>query len=491
MEIILLIIAILLSASSVVVGIVDLALSKARRKTYGGDFDVLGELETLNNNLNEVKNLVNEHTTREKSAQTESIINTLEVTNAAMSSMIDKYLNSFKDILAQNINATKENLSEIRQEMKEATKDMGNNMASSLESLKKDMQGTLDRLSKTMEASLDKIGENLKASLKEVRDDNKSQLEMVRDNNTAQLERIRETVDEKLTATLNSRIASAFEVVTKSLDNVQQGFGEMRELTGQVGNLNKMFSNVKTRGGWGEVQLESLLDQILSPGQYQKQFRIDKKTQELVDFVIVMPGKSGEKTPLYLPIDCKLPLDRYTELVGAADSGDVDRIESARKELIGQIKREAKSISQKYIKTPDTTPFAIMYLPSEGLYAEVAKNSALISTIQNENNVMICGPTTITSILNSLQMGFTTLKIQKRSSEIAETLRQFQKDFKKYSDLVAKIKKNATTVVTTIEDVERQNNTINKRLSNIGEQLPDSQDDTKLIASDADDTGDE
>jgi len=223
-----------------------------------------------------------------------NLTNVINTSNTSLASMLDFYMNGFKDTLKDNITATKETLEEIRREMKNATADMSKVTGQSLNSLKSEMQDTLDKMSKTIEKSLDRIGNDLKQSLKEVRDDNRSQLERVRDNNAAQLEKMRETVDEKLTSTLNSRITSAFEVVQKSIDSVQQGFGEMKELTGKVGNLNKMFANVKTRGGWGEVALESLLDQILSPEQYQRQFRLDRNSQEMVDFVIVMPGQSGD-----------------------------------------------------------------------------------------------------------------------------------------------------------------------------------------------------
>ena len=486
MEKALLICAIILLGVSVALGIANLLYTKKKNKDAKGGEDLMGEIDTLNNNLNEVKNLINEHITKEKDNLSVNLTNVINTSNTSLASMLDFYMNGFKDTLKDNLTATKETLEEIRREMKNATADMSKVTEQSLNSLKSEMQDTLDKMSKTIEKSLDRIGNDLKQSLKEVRDDNRSQLERVRDNNAAQLEKMRETVDEKLTSTLNSRITSAFEVVQKSIDSVQQGFGEMKELTGKVGNLNKMFANVKTRGGWGEVALESLLNQILSPEQYQRQFRLDRNSQEMVDFVIVMPGQSGEK--LYLPIDCKFPLDRYIELVNASESGDTLRIEVAKKDLVAQIKKEAKSISQKYIRINSTTPFAVMYLPSEGLYAEIAKDSALTAQIQTEYRVTICGPTTVTALLNSLQVGFTTLKIQKQSGEIAKTLQQFQKDFRKYTELVSKVKGQAETVVKNISEMEKRNELINIRLAKAGGELPQEEEE-KLIASDVDDIG--
>lgn len=431
MEKVLFIIAIILISISVGIGVANLLSSKKKRKGGETSGDLLSEIETLNNNLNEVKNLINEHTTKEREILSSNLTGAINASNTALVPMLELYLNTFKTTIDENLKTSKEALEEVRREMKQ--------------------------------------------SLKEVREDNE-----------AQLEKMRATVDEKLTSTLNSRISSAFEVVNKSLENVQQGFGEMKDLTGKVGNLNKMFSNIKTRGGWGEVALESLLDQIMSPEQYRKQYRIERNSQETVDFVVVMPGQ-GDKE-LLLPIDCKFPLDRYVELVEASESGDVVSIENARKELVGQIKKEARSISQKYVKVDLTTPFAVMYLPSEGLYAEIAKDSALTALIQNEFNVTVCGPTTITALLNSLQVGFTTLRIQKQSGEIAKTLQQFQKNFNAYAKLVSKVKGQAETVVKNIREMERQNENINKRLANVGGELPQDEEE-KLIASDVDEIG--
>lgn len=481
MEKTLLIFAIILLAVSVALSVVNILLSVKKRKGTNGGGDVMGEIETLNDNLNEVKNLVNEHVTREKDNLSSNLTNVINTSNTSLTSMLDLYMNGFKDTLKDNLTTTKETLEEIRREMKSATADMSKVTADSLNTLKSEMQDALDKMSKTIEKSLDRIGDDLKQSLKEVRDDNRSQLERVRDNNAAQLERMRQTVDEKLNETLDKRIKNAFEMVNNSLTQVQQGFGEMRELTGKVANLNKMFSNVKTRGGWGEVALESLLDQILSPEQYKRQFRLDNKSREMVDFAIVMPGQ-GDAT-VYLPIDSKFPLDKYINLVEVSESGDSEKTESARKELFNAVKDEAKDISKKYIIQGVTTRFAVMYLPSEGLYAEIAKDSALTAHIQNEFHVTICGPTTITALLNSLQMGFTTLKIQKRSGEIAKALQDFQKDFAKYTGLVSKIKNNANSMVNTIGEVEKRNDIITKKLARVSGDLPQGEE-QKLIASD-------
>lgn len=458
MEKILLIIAIILLAVCAAMAAVNMALiiKKKRKDNQSDSQDVIAEIDALNNNLNDIKNMINEHTSGERRILSESF----GASNRSFTDLLKEYLNSFKDTVDSNLKASKEQLSEIREEMRGATKQMRGDTV----------------------VALDKMKEEINNSLKDMRSDNRVHLDDVKQNNEKQLKLMRETVDEKLSNTLNDRIKHAFEIVNDSLGKVQQGFGEMKDLSTKVTNLNKMFANVKTRGGWGEVALESLLDQILSPEQYATQFRLSKTSQEAVDFVIVMPGQ-GEDT-LYLPIDSKFPLDRYAALIEASEQGDQETTERARKALVDEVKREARSIQSKYIKVPKTTNFAIMYLPTEGLYAEIAKDSALMNQLQTEFRVTVCGPTTITALLNSLQTGFTTLRIQKRSGEILKELQQFQKDFKKYTDLIGKVKKNAETVVTQIGQVEQRNDIINRRLAKVGGELPDVDDNVELIASD-------
>lgn len=447
-ELIIAIVACVCGFVSVIIGAVVLA--KIVRKEKGaGKGELLEEIDNLNNNLNEVKNLVNEHTSREGANIVSSFMSAFNASNSTFIPMLDNYMKQFKSTLDDNLRTTKEQLEAIRGEMKYATGMMREDTDKSLRSMK----------------------EEIDKSLKDMRADNEKQLTNVRENNDKQLELMRNTVDEKLTSTLDTRIKNAFEIVNDRLDKVQQGFGEMKDLSTKVTNLNKVFSNVKTRGGWGEVALESLLDQILSPEQYRKQVQLSRTSQEAVDFVIVMPGNSGEEQ-VYLPIDSKFPLDRYTQLVEISEEGNAESTEKARKALFDEVKKQAKSISSKYVKPPVTTNFAIMYLPTEGLYAEIVKDSAFTASLQNDCKVTVCGPTTITALLNSLQTGFTTLKIQKKSGEIVKELQRFRKDFERYTDLITKIKRNAKLVVDTVEDVEKRNEKIIGRLRKVGDELP-------------------
>ena len=347
MDKILLITLIVCFAINIVV-VLALHLSKRKRGGNADEGRLFGEIETLNDNLNEVKNLVNEHTSKEK----DSIISSFEGANRTLIQMLEMYMNSFKQTLDDNLNTTKEQLNEIREEMRLATRQMSANTTDALEKMQDKTEKSLLNLKDDTGKSLDKMNDEIKNSLKDMREDNRVQLLGVKQDNEKQLEKMRETVDEKLSGTLDKRIQSAFEIVNDRLDKVQRGFGEMQDLSTKVTNLNKMFANVKTRGGWGEVALESLLDQILSPEQYGKQFRLSKNSQEAVDFVIVMPGQGDEK--VYLPIDSKFPLDRYIRLVEASEEGDSEKIEGGEKISCRRgKKRSEKHFSKVYQGSQD------------------------------------------------------------------------------------------------------------------------------------------
>jgi DNA recombination protein RmuC len=267
------------------------------------------------------------------------------------------------------------------------------------------------------------------------------------------LEQMRETVEEKLQKTLNERIGQSFETVGKQLDEVQRGLGEMRTLAQDVGGLKKVLSNVKQRGGIGEVQLGMLLEQMLSPEQYEMNVRTKKGSTELVEFAIRLPGREVPEKPLYLPVDAKFPRDTYEMLVDAYESGDPAIIESANRNMEQTIKKMAKDIRDKYIDPPNTTDFAIMFLPFEGIYAEVIRRSSLIDQLQREFKVVVTGPTTLTAILNSLQMGFRTLHLQKRSSEVWSILGAVKTEFEKFGGLLEKAHKNITTAGGAIDEL--------------------------------------
>ncbi|MDE5600926.1 MAG: DNA recombination protein RmuC, partial [Clostridia bacterium] len=323
----------------------------------------------------------------------------------------------------------------------------------------------LDKMREDTAYSLNEVKNANAASLKEVRDDNARNLAQMKADNAAQLEKMRETVDEKLSSTLEQRFDRSFKLVNDRLEEIHRTFGELQNLQTGVNDLNKIFKNVKTRGTWGEVALESLLAQILTPEQYDKQVRLTRGSEDMVDFVIKMPGKGDGE--VLLPIDSKFPMEDYARLAEAADRADVEGIEAASKALAAKVKSEAMSIRDKYVKPPKTTDFAIMYLPTEGLYAEIIKREGLVEDIQNKYRIVVCGPTTIAALLNSLQMGFKSVAIEKRSTEIGKLLTSFIVDFSKFSKLLQQTGDKLTGVQTTLMNAEKRTEYIRQKLDKV------------------------
>ena len=267
------------------------------------------------------------------------------------------------------------------------------------------------------------------------------------------LEEIRQTVDEKLQQTLNERISQSFRLVNEQLANVQKGLGEMQSLAQDVGGLKRVLSNVKTRGNIGEIQLSMLLEQLLAPEQYEANVHTRKGSDAVVEFAVKLPGKDDAREFVYLPIDAKFPKDVYEQLLDAYDAADPQQIEFAGKQLEATIKKMAKDISEKYLAPPATTDFGIMFLPFEGIYAEVVRRSALLEDLQRNYKVVVTGPTTLAAILNSLQMGFRTLAIQKHSGEVWTILGAVKKEFEKMGGMLEKAQRNLQTASGQIEEV--------------------------------------
>lgn len=272
-------------------------------------------------------------------------------------------------------------------------------------------------------------------------------------NTEKRLEEIRITVEEKLQKTLNERISQSFKMVNEQLENVQKGLGEMQTLAQDVGGLKRVLSNVKTRGNIGEIQLSMLLEQILAPEQYEANVKTKKGSDALVEFAVKLPGKDDGLEFVYLPIDAKFPKDVYEQLLDAYDAGDTQQIESAGKMLESTIRKMAKDISDKYLDPPSTTEFGIMFLPFEGIYAEVVRRASLLEDLQRNYHVVVTGPTTLAAILNSLQMGFRTLAIQKYSGEVWKILGAVKKEFESMGGMLEKAKKHIETANGQIENV--------------------------------------
>jgi DNA recombination protein RmuC len=310
----------------------------------------------------------------------------------------------------------------------------------------------------------------LTASLESVRGIVDLRLKQLQEDNTGQLEKMRATVDEKLQGTLEKRLGESFKLVSERLEQVHQGLGAMRQLASDVGGLQKVLANVKTRGGWGEVQLGNLLEQLLTADQFSRNVQTRDETSERVDFAIRLPGDENG-APVWLPIDSKFPTEDYQRLLAAQDRGDGDQIEAAMRGLETQLKKNAKDICAKYINPPRTTDFALMFLPTEGLYAEAIRRIGLVEQVQRDCRVVFAGPTTLAALLNSLQMGFRTLAIQKSSSEVWNLLAGVKNEFGKFGALVDGVKKKLDQASLQLDDVARKSRTIEKRLNQV-EELP-------------------
>lgn len=317
----------------------------------------------------------------------------------------------------------------------------------------------LATLTQTNEQKLEKLRETVEQQLKTLREDN-----------SQKLEQMRVTVDEKLHATLEQRLGESFKLVSERLEQVHKGLGEMQTLAAGVGDLKKVLTNVKTRGTWGEIQLGTLLEQILTPEQYAVNVATKQGSSERVEFALRLPGQE-KGHEVWVPIDAKFPQEDYQRLVDAQEQADPDLAARAISQLELRIKAEAKDILQKYINPPYTTDFAIMFLPTEGLYAEVIRRPGLCDSLQQEYRVLVTGPMTLAALLNSLQMGFRTLAIQKRSSEVWALLGAVKTEFGKFGDILEKTQKKLQEASNTIENAARKSRTIERKLRNV-QELP-------------------
>jgi DNA recombination protein RmuC len=312
--------------------------------------------------------------------------------------------------------------------------------------------------------------EELTRSLEDVRSIVDLRLKQLREDNSKQIDKMRATVDEKLQGTLEKRLGESFKLVSDRLEQVHQGLGAMQQLASDVGGLQRVLTNVKTRGGWSEWQLGILLEEMLTPEQFAKNMKTRDDTDERVEFAIKLPGDENG-APVWLPIDAKFPMEHYERLTAAQESGDSTAVDAAMKSLETQLKRCAKDICEKYINPPRTTDFALLFLPSEGLYAEAIRRVGLVQNVQRDCRVTFVGPTTLAALLNSLQMGFRTLAIQKRSSEVWNLLASVKTEFGKFGDALSAVKEKIDQASRKMEDVDVRSRVITKKLRDV-EELP-------------------
>ncbi|MBP7140630.1 MAG: DNA recombination protein RmuC [Opitutaceae bacterium] len=353
-------------------------------------------------------------------------------------------------------NETRQLITTFQASVKEALTDARSHQGSQLA----DFSQRLRELNVSVTEQMDKVRQTLDLRLNELLT-----------QNAAKLDEMRQTVDQRLQATLEQRLGESFKIVNESLERVSRGLGEMQEIASGVGDLKRVLTNVKTRGTWGEVQLSALLEQVLTADQFAANIAPNPASGERVEFAIKLPGRENPDKPVWLPIDAKFPVEDYQRLVDAAENADVQAELEAGKALEARIRGSARDISTKYVAPPYTTDFGILYLPTEGLYAEALRRPGLAESLQREHRIVIAGPTTLAALLNSLQMGFRTLAIQQRSSEVWSVLGAVKTEFGKFAEILSKVKKKLDEASTQIDQTGVRSRAIERRLRSV-ESLP-------------------
>ena len=387
---------------------------------------------------------------------------------------------------------------DAEQAVREELRDGREEAAKRSHELREEVSGSLSKTAQTLSSTVGQLGNVQKQQLEAVttqvqalietnqqrldglRATISEQLNEMREANEKKLEEMRRTVDEKLQGTLEKRLGESFKLVSERLDAVHKGLGEMQNLATGVGDLKNVLTNVKVRGTWAEYQLEAILEQVLTPDQFDRNVATRKDSSERVEFAIRLPGRSDDPEDcVWLPIDSKFPQEDYLRLSEAANSADAEAVAQSTRELLRSITQSAKTIAEKYLNPPQTTDFAVLYLPTEGLYAEVLRQPGLVSQLQQDYRVMVSGPTTIAALLNSLRLGFRSLAIEQQASEVWQVLGAVKTEFGRFGDVLAKVKKQLATASNTIENTERRTRAMARTLREV-EQLPGAKSDELL-----------
>ncbi|TGE31720.1 DNA recombination protein RmuC [Desulfosporosinus sp. Sb-LF] len=365
--------------------------------------------------------------------------------------------------ISRNREESTANARQVREELNQSVRSFNDSVLSRMAEIASLQRNQLDIFA-TQLASLTKTNDQ---KLEQLRKTVEDRLILLQKDNGQKLDQMRATVDEKLSATLEQRLGESFKLVSERLEAVHKGLGEMQTLASGVGDLKKVLTNVKTRGMWGEIQLGNLLEQILTPEQYATNVVTKVGSNDRVEFAIKLPARDGQDSIIWLPIDAKFPVEDYERLIEAQEQANIPRIEELGKSLENRIKLEGKAIRDKYIDPPNTTDFGILFLPVEGLYAEVLRRPGLCEILQREYKIVVTGPTTLAALLNSLQMGFRTLAIEKRSSEVWNLLSAVKTEFGKFVEVLEKTQKKLQEASNTIETATRKSRTIARKLKNV------------------------
>ena len=386
-------------------------------------------------------------------------------------------LQGFRSDMRDEFARNRKEAAELAQSQREELTRNQELFAKRMEEEAKDRVAALRLQFEDLIKQLDAQNKQAIAAVKDVRETTEKQLKEIREDNGKRLEEMRKTVDEKLQVTLEKRLGESFKLVSERLEQVHQGLGEMQNLATGVGDLKKVLNNVKTKGILGEYQLGNILEQLLPREQYEENIATRPGSSERVEFAIRMPG-AGDNETIWLPIDSKFPLQGYENLLNARESGDLEAIAQAEKALTTTIEAFAKDISKKYVEVPHTTDFGIMFLPIESLYGEVLRHPLLFETLQRKHRITITGPTTMSALLNSLQMGFRTLAVTKRSSEVWKILEAVKEEFGKFSAQLDKVDKQLSTAKNSLEELRHtRTNVMQRKLRDVGTlELPEAED---------------
>lgn len=410
------------------------------------------QFDQINNQINRLENSIRDEFARNREENLRNAKDTREETIST--------LKTFSDIISKTITdigkLQKDQLEAFANQLKIAQEQQVLNDRANRDEQKNSLKSFEDKFTFNVkdfnELQRQKL-DSMMLQLDKIRETVESRLKLLQDENIKKLDEMRATVDEKLQTTLEKRLSESFNQVSERLEQVHKGLGEMQNLATGVGDLKKVLSNVKTRGIMGEIQLGNILEQILSPEQYTRDIATKKDTREIVEYAIKLPGKDDSGQVVYLPIDSKFPLEDYHALIDAYDNGDGELVVTVSKSLENSIKKFAKDIRDKYIDPPYTTDFGIMFLPVEGLYAEVVRRTSLIEILQRDYKIVITGPTTLAAILNSLQMGFRTLAIEKRTSEVWKILGAVKTEFTRFGDVLKKAQEKITKAGEDIDEL--------------------------------------
>jgi DNA recombination protein RmuC len=475
--------AVLLAVQVITALLVVAVLLLLRRQ---GGLALLGRIEAFERLLEKTERAVREEVAhnreelsqeahQQRSELREALRLSGEAVEARLSALAQTTAERLDQLRSDAAVSAREGREELSGSLKETADSLMRNVGELGQTQKSQLEAVtaqIARLTESNERKLTELQQQLEARLLQVSASVDAKLGQIQQDNERRLEQIRATVDEKLQGTLEQRLGESFRTVSQQLEQVHKGLGEMQSLAAGVGDLKKVLTNVKTRGTWGEVQLQALLEQILIPDQFACNVATKHESSERVEFAIKLPGRDdARKAPVWLPIDAKFPVEDYQRLVDAADRADVAAVEAAAKQLETRIWAAAGDIHDKYLDPPNTTDFGIMYLPTEGLYAEVLRRPGLLEQLQRECHVIVTGPTTLAALLSSLQMGFRTLAIEKRSSEVWRVLGAVKTEFGKFGEVIEKVQKKLNEASNTIEDAAKRGRAVQRKLREV-EALP-------------------